>query len=260
MTGVLASWGMDALGALAVLAVGIWLAKRIREALGKSLGKAGVDRLLVQFSASLVYWGFVAFVVVAVLGIFGVPTASFIAVLGAAGLAVGLALQGTLSNFASGVMILIFRPFRLDDWVEVGGVAGSVQEIGIFSTLLFTGDNVRVVVPNSQVYGQTMKNFTANAIRRIDLVIGVSYEDDLQVAQETILQVLRSDERTLDDPAPTVAVNELGDSSVDFVVRPWCNTGDYWALRWHLTRRLKEELEAAGCSIPYPQRDVHMHQ
>jgi small conductance mechanosensitive channel len=260
LTDMLAEFGLSALGALAVLVIGVWVAKRIRGLLRNNLGKTGLDPILIQFTSSLIYWGLLAFVVVAVLEIFGVSTASFVVVLGAAGLAVGLALQGTLSNFASGVMLLIFRPFTVGHWVEVGGVAGSVREVGIFSTVLFTGDNVRVVVPNSQVYGQTMKNYTANETRRIDLVMGVSYDDDLQVAQDTILQTLRSDERVLEDPAPTVAVSELGASSVDFVVRPWCNTGDYWALRWHLTRRLKEELEAAGCSIPYPQRDVHLHQ
>ena len=260
ITDVMAEWGMSVLGALAVFIVGAWVAKRIRGALRRNLTKAGLDPMLVQFTSSLTYWGLMAFVVVAVLGLFGVPTASFVVVLGAAGLAVGLALQGTLSNFASGVMILMFRPFVLGNWVEAGGVAGSVKEIGIFSTVLFTGDNVRVVVPNSQIYGQTLKNYTANETRRIDLVIGVSYDDDLQVAQDTILRVLGSDERVLEDPAPTVAVGELGDSSVNFLVRPWCNTPDYWALRWHLLRKLKEELESAGCSIPYPQRDVHLHQ
>lgn len=256
----LAEWGLSVLGAVAVFVVGAWVAKRIRMAMRASLGKSGLDPLLVQFGSSLIYWGLMAFVAVAVLGIFGVPTASFVVVLGAAGLAIGLALQGTLSNFASGVMILMFRPFVVGNWVEVGGVAGSVREIGLFSTVLFTGDNVRVTVPNSKVYGETLKNFTANETRRIDLIVGVSYDDDLQVAEEAISRVLRSDERVLADPAPTVAVSELGDSSVDFVVRPWCLTPDYWALRWHLTRRLKEELEAAGCSIPYPQRDVHVHE
>lgn len=260
LTDALAEWGLSVLGALVVFVLGVWIAKRIRSVLRRNLENAGLDPMLVQFTSSLIYWGLLAFVVVAVLGIFGVPTASFVVVLGAAGLAVGLALQGTLSNFASGVMILIFRPFVVGHWVEAGGVAGSVKEIGIFSTILFTGDNVRVVVPNAQIYGQIMKNFTANDTRRIDLVMGVSYDDDLQVAQDTMLRVLRSDERVLEDPSPTVAVSELGGSSVDFVVRPWCNTPDYWALRWALTRQLKEELEAAGCSIPYPQRDVHLHQ
>ncbi len=255
---LVAQWGLSVVGALFVLVVGLWVAKRIRSGVRAGLGRQGLDPTLVPFIAALIYWGLVAFVLIAVLGIFGIPTASFIAVLGAAGLAVGLALQGTLSNFASGVMILIFRPFSVGNWVEVGGVAGSVREIGIFSTILHTGDNVKVVVPNSQVYGQTVKNFSANDTRRIDLIMGVGYDDDLQVAQDTILQVLSGDERILEDPAPTVAVHALGDSSVDFVVRPWCKASDYWPLRWHLLRQLKERLEAAGCSIPYPQRDVHL--
>ncbi len=260
LTDVMAEWVLSAIAALAVLIVGAWIARRIRAGLRGRLGKSGVDPMLVPFTAAIVYWGVMAFVVIAVLGIFGVDTASFAVVLGAAGLAVGLALQGSLSNFASGVMILIFRPFVVGNWVEVAGVSGTVKEIGLFSTILFSGDNVKVVVPNSQVYGQTLKNFSANDTRRIDLVMGVGYDDDLQVAQETILKVLGSDERVLEEPAPTVAVHELGDSSVDFVVRPWCKASDYWPLRWDLNRRLKEELEAAGCNIPYPQRDVHLFQ
>lgn len=257
--GVLATeWAVDALGALAVLVIGIWVARRVRDGLRASLGRGGLDPILVPFAATLVYWGLMAFVLIAVLGIFGVPTASFIAVVGAAGLAVGLALQGTLSNFASGVMILIFRPFQAGHWVEVAGVAGTVKEIGIFSTVLASGDNVKVVVPNAQVYGQTLKNYSANETRRVDLVIGVGYDDDLQAAQDAMLSVLADDGRVLEEPAPTVAVHELGASSVDFVVRPWCRAEDYWGLRWDLTRRLKEKLEASGCSIPYPQRDVHL--
>lgn len=255
---LIAQWGLSVVGAIVVLVVGLWVAKRIQGGVKAGLGRQGLDPSLVPFISSLVYWGLVAFVLIAVLGIFGIPTASFIAVLGAAGLAVGLALQGTLSNFAAGVMILIFRPFSVGNWVEVAGAAGSVREIGVFSTTLHTGDNVKVVVPNAQVYGQTVKNFSANDTRRIDLVIGVSYDDDLQVAQDTILSVLGDDARVLEEPAPTVAVHELGDSSVDFVVRPWCKASDYWPLRWHLLRQLKERLEAAGCSIPYPQRDVHV--
>ncbi|MEX2531114.1 MAG: mechanosensitive ion channel domain-containing protein [Gemmatimonadota bacterium] len=259
-TDLMMEWGLSAIGAIAVLLIGAWVAKRIREALRGNLSRAGLDPMLIPFAATLVYWGLMAFVVIAVLGIFGVPTASFIAVVGAAGLAIGLALQGTLGNFASGVMILTFRPFTVGDWVEVSNVAGTVKEIGIFSTILFTGDNVKVVVPNSQIYGQSLKNYSANDTRRIDLVMGVGYDDDLQVAHDTMLRVLESEDRILDEPAPMVAVSELGDSSVNFVVRPWCNTTDYWPLRWHLNRRLKEELESAGCSIPFPQRDVHLFQ
>ncbi len=257
---LMAEWGVSALGAVAVLLVGSWVARRIRDGMRTALGRGSLDPTLVPFATSIVYWGLMAFVVIAVLGIFGVPTASFIAVVGAAGLAVGLALQGTLANFASGVMILTFRPFVIGNWVEVAGVSGTVKEIGIFSTILFSGDNVKIVVPNAQVYGQTLKNYSANDTRRVDLVIGVGYDDDLQVAQEAILTVLDADERILADPAPTVAVHELGDSSVDFVVRPWCRASDYWPLRWHLTRALKEGLETAGCSIPFPQRDVHLFE
>jgi small conductance mechanosensitive channel len=260
LTTYVTEFGLSAIGAVAVLVAGAWIAKRIRAGLRAHLESTKLDPTLVPFISSLVYWGLMTFVVIAVLGIFGVPTAQFVAVLGAAGLAVGLALQGTLANFAAGVMLLVFRPFQVGDWVEIAGTAGTVKEISIFSTILHTGDNIRVVVPNGQVYGQTIRNFSANPTRRIDLVVGVGYDDDLKVAEETILRVLRGDERVLADPEPRVAVAELGDSSVDFIVRPWCNAPDYWALRWHLLRTLKEELEAAGCNIPYPQRDVHLHQ
>jgi len=168
-------------------------------------------------------------------------------------------MQGTLSNFAAGVMLLAFRPFGLGNYVEVAGVAGSVQEIGIFTTTLNTPDNVQILVPNAAIYGSTIKNYSSNDTRRNDLVIGISYGDDIARAIETIQKVLASDPRVLRDPEPFVAVSELADSSVNLVVRPWCTGADYWALRGDLTRRLKEELESAGCSIPFPQRDVHIH-
>ncbi|TVP59392.1 MAG: mechanosensitive ion channel family protein [Gemmatimonadales bacterium] len=259
-TGYVTEFGLSAVGALAVLFVGSWIAKRIRAALRSHLSGTKIDATLIPFVSALVYWGIMAFVILAVLGIFGVPTASAIAVFGAAGLAVGLALQGTLSNFAAGVMLLIFRPFNVGDWVEVSGVAGSVKEISIFNTILATGDNVKVVVPNSKVFGQEIKNYTAHETRRIDLVMGVGYDDDLQVARDTMMEVLTGDERVLEEPAPNIQVMNLGDSSVDFIVRPWCQTSDYWPLRWDLTWRMKEGLEAAGCNIPYPQRDVHLFQ
>jgi small conductance mechanosensitive channel len=255
-----AEFGLKLVGALVLAVVGMWIARRVRGGLEAQLGRSGLDATLVPFVAAMVYWGLVTFIVIAVIGVVGVPTAQFVAVIGAAGLAVGLALQGTLSNFAAGVMLLIFRPFSVGHWVEVAGTAGSVQEISVFSTILHTADNIRVTVPNAQVYGQTIRNYTANPTRRIDFVIGVGYDDDLQVAKDTMLRVLTSDDRVLEDPAPNVQVDGLGDSSVDFVVRPWCRTEDYWALRWDLLRALKEELEAAGCNIPYPQRDLHLFQ
>ena len=201
-----------------------------------------------------------AVVLIAVLNLFGIQTASVIAVLGAASLAVGLAMQGTLSNFAAGVMLLVFRPFKIGDYVEVAGTSGGVFEIGIFSTTLHTPDNVKITVPNSAIYGDTVKNYSANETRRNDLTIGISYDDDIAVAVSTIQRLLASEARVLQDPESLIAVSELGDSSVNLVVRPLCNASDYWPLRFDLTRRLKEELEAAGCSIPYPQRDVHVHR
>ena len=232
----------------------------MKRAAQETLGRTGMEPMLVPFTSAIVYWGLMAFVVVAVLGLFGIPTASFVAVLGAAGLAIGLALQGALANFASGVMILTFRPFVVGHSVDIAGTRGTVAEVGLFSTDLNTGDNVRVTVPNSQIYGQTIKNYSLNETRRIDLVIGVGYDDDLDVARQTILGVIHADDRVLTDPPALVAVDQLGDSSVNFVVRPWCAQGDYGDLRRELVLRIKTELEAAGCTIPFPQRDVHLHQ
>ena len=256
---MVSTWGIRVVGAILLLIVGRIAAGWISNSVRKGLTKAGTDASLIPFFSSMTYYVALAVVVIAVLNLFGIQTASVIAVFAAAGLAIGLAMQGTLSNFAAGVMLLIFRPFRIGDFVEVAGTAGSVQEIGIFSTVLHTPDNVKITVPNSAIYGDTVKNYSANETRRNDLVIGISYDDDIARAIETIRKVLSGDSRVLDDPEPVVAVGELGDSSVNLVVRPWCAASDYWPLRFDLTRRLKEELEAAGCSIPYPQRDVHLH-
>lgn len=255
---LLSTWGLQVLGAIAVLIIGRWIAGSLRRGTARALERTNTDATLIPFLSGTVYYLVLAVVLIAVLGLFGIETTSLIAVLGAAGLAVGLALQGTLSNFSSGVMLLLFRPFKKGDYVVVGGAGGTVQEVGIFTTTLHTPDNVRIIVPNSSIYGSTITNYSANETRRNDLVVGVSYGDDLAVAQKTIEAVLGSDSRVLADPAPVVAVSELGDSSVNFVVRPWCQASDYWALRFELTRRLKEELEQAGCSIPFPQRDVHL--
>jgi small conductance mechanosensitive channel len=260
LTGLVSTWGLRVVGALAVLIIGWIVAKTIRGSVRKALRRSRLDETLVPFISSLVYYLVLTFVVLAVLRLFGLETTSLIAVLGAAGLAVGLALQGTLSNFAAGVMLLIFRPFKVGDFVEAGGTSGSVQEISIFSTTLHSPDNVRIVVPNSAIYGAVVKNYTANDTRRNDLLIGIDYSDDIGKAIDTIRRILDADERVLKDPAPVVAVSELGDSSVNLVVRPWCAKEDYWALRFDLTRTIKEQLEAAGCSIPFPQTDVHLHQ
>jgi len=255
---LVSTWGLQVIGAIAVLIVGRIVAGSLRRVTRRALERAELDAVLVPFFASAVYYLTLIAVVIAVLSLFGIETTSLIAVLGAAGLAVGLALQGTLSNFAAGVMLLIFRPFKVGDYVEVTGTAGSVQEVGIFSSVLHSPDNVRIIIPNAAVYGDTIKNYSANDTRRNDLMIGIAYDDDIARAIQTIGQVLSADSRVLEDPGPTVAVSELADSSVNLVVRPWCAGADYWALRFDLTRKLKEELEAAGCSIPYPQQDVYL--
>lgn len=254
------TFGLRTVGAIAMLIAGWMLARLVRRSLTKFFGRTDFDETLEIFITSLVYWMLLAFVGVAVLGIFGVQTTSMIAVLGTIGLAIGLAMQGSLSNFAAGVMLMIFRPFRVGDSVEVGGVSGTIFEIGIFATTMNTGDNIRVIVPNGAIYGEVVKNYSFNDTRRNDMVIGISYEDDIQVAIDTIRRVLGGDSRVLSSPEPLVAVSDLGDSSVNLVVRPWCKREDYWSLRRDLQRRLKEQLENSGCHLPYPQRDVHLYR
>lgn len=260
VTTLVTDWGLKVLGALVVLIVGRMIAKWARKGVQKALERGKMDPTLVPFVSSITYYLVLAFVLIAVLGMVGIQTASMIAVLGAAGLAVGFALQGTLANFASGVMLLVFRPFQKGDFIEAAGVAGAVDSVGIFTTALNTPDNVRVVMPNSTVWGQTIKNYATNPTRRVDLVMSISYGDDIGLAIDTITRVLKNDARVLEEPAPTVATAELADSSVNIVVRPWCNREDYWAVRFDLTRALKEQLESAGCSIPFPQTDVHLHK
>ena len=254
------TWGLKVIGAIVLLLIGRMVAGWARRLARKGLERADVDETLAPFVAKLVYYFVLIVVVIAVLGVFGVQTASLVAVVGAAGLAVGLALQGTLSNFAAGVMLLFFRPFTVGDFVDAGGTTGSVEEIGVFATTLKSPDNIKIVVPNSQVYGQTIKNFGGYDTRRVDMVIGISYDDDIPKAMETIRSIVVADPRVLTEPETQIAVSNLGDSSVDLVVRPWCAGSDYWGLRFDLNQRIKEGLEAAGCSIPYPQVDTHLHQ
>ena len=257
---VLTEWGIKVVGAIAVLIVGRMVAGIVRSNVRKAMTKAEVDATLIPFVASLVYYIVLAVVIIAVLSLFGIQTTSLVAVLGAAGLAIGLALQGTLSNFAAGVMLLLFRPFKVDDFVEIGGITGKVVAVKIFSTVLKTGDNVMITVPNSQTWGGTIKNYNGFDTRRIDLVMGIDYGDNIQVAMETIQRIVTAHKGVLAEPAPQIAVAELGASSVDIIVRPWCAGADYWNVRFDLTQQLKEGLEAAGCSFPFPQQDVHMHQ
>jgi small conductance mechanosensitive channel len=255
---IVSTWGIRVLGAMGVLIVGRIVAGWARSSVRKGLERARLDSTLVPFLASLVYYVIITMVLIAVLSLFGIETTSLIAIVGAAGLAIGLAMQGTLSNVAAGVMLLIFRPFKLGDFVEVSGTVGSVVEIGLFTTGLDTADNVHIIVPNGTIYGEIIKNYSVNDTRRNDMVVGIGYGDDIGRAIEVITKILEADQRVFKDPAPLVAVSNLGDSSVDIVVRAWCARGDYGSLRMDLNRAFKEQLEAAGCSIPYPQSDVHI--
>ncbi len=252
-------WSIKIITALAIFIIGKWIAKSITDVAKKLLRKANQDEMLVKFLGGILYSILFVAVVLAAVDQLGVNVTSLLAILGAAGLAVGLALKDSLSNFASGVMIIIFRPFKIGDFITASGVSGVVDEIGMFCTLLHTGDNQRIIVPNSGVFGSTIINASALPTRRIDLTIGISYDDNMGKAKEIILDVLSKDERVLADPAPVVAVAELADSSVNLVVRPWVNTADYWAARWDLIEAIKNNLDAAGITIPYPQQDVYMH-
>lgn len=249
---------LSILKAAAIFFIGRWLATLIVNLLYNAMKKAKVDPTLNKFVKNLLYTGLLGFVIISALHALGVDTASAVVVLGAAGLAVGLALQGSLSNFAAGVLMIIFRPIRVTDFVEVGGATGTVKEIGIFNTIIAGPDNVRIIVPNSNVTGGNVINYTANGTRRVDLVIGVSYEDDIKKAKEVMLAVLKEHPKVLDTPEPFVGVKELADSSVNYVVRPWCRAADYWDVYFAVTEQVKYALEANGLTIPFPQRDVHL--
>ncbi|MEZ5064520.1 MAG: mechanosensitive ion channel [bacterium] len=253
-------WGLKVLGAIAVLIVGRIVSGVLSGGVQRALKRASMDEALVRFVGSLVRFAVLAFAVIAALDLFGIQTTSFVAVLGAAGLAVGLALQGSLSNFASGVLILVFKPFRIGDFVKAAGTAGSVVDIGILTTTLKTPDNQKIIVPNSSIMGDTITNVNAFDTRRVDLVAGIGYGDDIAKAHHVLQRILSENPKVLKDPAPMIEVSELADSSVNFVVRPWVKTPDYWAVYFEVTRKIKEEFDREGVSIPFPQRDVHLYQ
>lgn len=253
------TYGMAVLGAIALLIGGWLIAGWLEKAVDRSLGRIShMDPTLRPFIASLVRYGILVLTVIIVLGQFGVQTASIIAVLGAAGLAIGLALQGTLSNVAAGIMLLFLRPFRIGDFIDAGGRAGSVINVNLFTTELKMADGVFMSLPNSQVWGQPITNYARNPVRRMDIVVGIAYDDDIDTAIEALSAVLAADERVLKDPAPQVMVTNLGESSVDITMRFNATIGDYWNLRWDMMKRAKLAVEAAGCSIPFPQRDLHL--
>ncbi|MDD3448701.1 MAG: mechanosensitive ion channel [Gammaproteobacteria bacterium] len=255
---LLALYGLKVLGALVVLILGRWVARLLANLLRRGLARAKVDETLSSFIVNVAYVALLVFVVISALGQLGMQTTSFIAVIGAAGLAIGLAFQGSLANFAAGALMIMFRPFRVGDFIEAGGVAGVVEEIQIVTTKLRTGDNKTVYVPNNKIMGDSITNYSAKETRRIDLVFGVGYEDDLQQVKTILQEILAADERVLKDPAPTIGVLALADSSVNFAVRPWVATADYWSVYFDLNETVKRRFDAAGISIPYPQRDVHI--
>ena len=253
-------WAINIFFALAIFIVGRWVAKILIKLLRKGLGKADMDPILVNFVASIVSSLLLLFIIIASLNQLGVDTTSLIAIFGAAGLAIGLALQGSLQNFASGVMLIIFRPFKTGDFVEAGGTSGVVESISIFTTIMRTGDNREVIVPNGAIYSGTITNYSARETRRVDMVFGIGYGDDIKKAKQILQQVLDQDERVLKDPAALVAVGELADSSVNFNVRPWVKSADYWSVKFDLTEKVKLAFDENKISIPFPQMDVHLEK
>jgi small conductance mechanosensitive channel len=252
------TYGLSVVGAIVILIVGFVIAGWVKKSVNSALSRLQrVDETLRGFFSSLAYYAVVVFTIIAVLSQFGVETTSFIAVLGAAGLAIGLALQGTLSNVAAGVMLLLFRPFKVGDYVEGGGLSGTVKSISLFVTELATPDNVQIIAPNAQLWGSAIKNYSFHATRRVDIAIGIAYEDDVEKALDAIIDESKKDSRVMADPAPMAAVTDLGDSSVNFTLRVWCNAADFWGLKFDLTKNLKKRMDAEGITIPYPQRTVH---
>lgn len=255
-----ASYGLRILAALAIFVVGKIVAKSLRSLIRRVMKKKEVDDLLTSFVCTVSYVIMMVVIVIAAIGQLGIQTTSLVVVLGAAGLAIGFALQGSLANFASGILILILHPFKSGDFIEAAGVAGSVENIGLLTTDLKTPDNRKIIVPNSRIMGDNIINYTARDIRRMDLVVGVSYGDDLDKVKEVIEDILSSDERILKEPAPLVGVVEMANSSVNLVVRPWVKTSEYWSLFYYLQETIKKRFDAEGISIPFPQRDVHLYK
>jgi small conductance mechanosensitive channel len=253
-------FAINTVTAIAIFLIGRIVVRFLTRGMRKIMEQQDVDKTLVSFASNFVGMVLLAFVIIAAIGALGVQTTSFIAVLGAAGLAIGLALQGSLSNFASGVLIVLFRPYKVGDWIEAAGVSGSVEEVQILTTVLKTGDNKQVIVPNSQIMNSIITNYSANDTRRIDMIVGVSYDDDLDQVRKTLEELIAADDRVLDDPACTIAVSELADSSVNFIVRPWTATADYWGLKLDLTEAIKKRFDKEGISFPFPQQDVHLYK
>lgn len=253
-------YGLKVVMAVVIFFVGKMVAKWVGQMTQATMIKRQVDPALQHFVSSLVYYALLAFVAIAALGQLGIQTASFVAIVGAAGLAIGLALQGSLANFAAGFLILMFRPFKIGDFVEVAGTAGVVEKIQIFTTELKTGDNKKVIIPNGAVTAGNIINYSANETRRVDMVFGIGYGDDIDKARAVLRELAAADSRILKEPEVTIAVQQLADSSVNFVVRPWVKSADYWGVYFDFTENVKKRFDSEGISIPFPQRDVHLRQ
>lgn len=257
-TGV--EFGINLVTAIVIFYFGRTVVGLMMRGLNKVMQAQDVDKTLQTFVSNFARMVLLTFVIIAAISAVGIQTTSFIAILGAAGLAIGLALQGSLANFASGVLIIMFRPYKVGDWVEAAGISGSVEEVQILTTVLKTGDNKKVIVPNSQIMGSIITNYSANDLRRVDMVVGVSYDDDLDKVRNTLEQLVAADDRILDEPACTIAVSELADSSVNFVVRPWAKTTDYSGVKFDLTEAIKKRFDEEGISFPFPQQDIHLYK
>jgi len=252
------NYGLKIIGAIIILIVGRIMAGVARNLVRKVLNRRKIDNTVVLFLGNIVYALITIAVILAVLSKFGIEITSFVIILGAAGFAIGFALQGSLSNFASGVMIVSFHPYKVGDFIEAAGVAGVVREVRLFNTIIDTPDNIKVIVPNSKITGDVIRNITGNDTRRIDMVIGIAYDSPIGTAMEVAMNVVKGDERVLEEPAPQVAVAELADSSVNLVVRPWVKKEDYWGVKFDVTHRIKEAFDENGIEIPFPQHVVHM--
>ena len=253
------TFATNLVAAAAIFVIGRWIAKGLHRLTVRGMQRARVEPLLVKFLGNILYALLLTFVVLAAISRIGIQTASLIAVIGAAGLAVGLALQGSLANFAAGVMVILFRPYKIGDYVEAGGVAGVIEDVQLFTTELRTGDNRKILVPNGQMMSGAITNASAHATRRVDLTVGVGYEADIDTVRRVLEGVVADDSRVLVDPAPNIRMSAMGDSSITWIVRPWVKAGDYWDVHWEMTEAIKRRFDAEGISIPFPQRDVHVY-
>jgi small conductance mechanosensitive channel len=255
---IIAVWGLKVVAAIAIFIIGRWVAMALRSGVHRMMSKAAVDPIIIGFVGSMTYIALLAFVIIAALGQLGIQTTSFIAILGAAGLAIGLALQGSLANFAAGFLMIIFRPFKVGDFIEGAGVSGVVDAIQIFTTTLKTGDNKLIIIPNAKLSGDNIVNYSAQTTRRVDMTVGVAYTADLSKVRDVLKDIISKESRVHADPEPLIAVAELADNSVNFIVRVWTDTGDYWGVKFGMTETIKNRFDEEGIGIPFPQRDIHI--